>query len=129
MANAIETLYKSLKTEYEPTIKVRYPYIYDDTQVPYIYMYEVDDPRIPNYLCDTTGGQSRLTIGYLSTRFADCVDKLDTIINFCNTLHGDYTGIEITQVFSGNTRDLTDMNNSQRRIYRREFDIILFWSK
>lgn len=129
MASVIQSIYKTLKTEYEPDIKVRYPFVYDSASIPYIYMYEVDDPRIPDFLCDTSGGQCRMTIGYLSTRFADCVDKIETILTFCDTILGNIGGVEITQINAGNTRDLTDISQAQKKIYRREFDMIIYWSK
>ncbi len=128
MGSLLQDVYTAMKSHYEPVIKVRYPYVYDEAAVPYIYMYEVDDPRQKNYLCDSDGGQSRITIGYLSESFPDCVDTLDSIIDYVRTLYGSGT-VEVSIVDAGNTRDLTGIDESEKMIYRREFDTIFYWSK
>ena len=130
MANTpVETIYTSLKSEYEPNIFVRYPFVFDEAAIPYIYMAEVDDPRLKGFLCDTSGGESRITIGYLSTTFEDCVDQLETIITFVNTLFGVDSPLEVWKVQIQSVRDLTALDIAQQKVFRREFDTIISWGR
>lgn len=130
MANTpIEAVYVAMKAQYQPGIPVRYPYVFDDQNLPYIYMYEVDDPREKGFLCDDSGGISRITVGYMTTTFEDAVDQLETIITFVEGLFGEYSPVEIWKVQVESVRDLTGIEQSAQFVYRREFDILISWGK
>lgn len=130
MANTpIEAVYVATKTNFEPTVQVRYPYVYDGSALPYIYMYEADDPRNKMFLCDDKGGEARITIGYMSDSFNDCVDYLETIIDYVKSLIGSYSPIKINFVTISSVRDLTGLEQAETMVYRREFDAIVKWGK
>ena len=130
MANSsIEVIYKAIKDQYEPSVFVRYPFSFDQNSVPYIYMQQVDDELLKSYLCDDSGGLTRITLGYLSESFTNCVDFLKTVQEFVLTLIGDYSPITINSIRVTSELDLTDLNNAQEKIYRRQFDILVDWSK
>lgn len=125
MANTpVEAVYKALQDQF--TI-VKYPYVFEEQSVPYYYMYEVNDPRLKQFLCDSRGGQSRITIGRIDTSFTDCVDQLESMASFIETLIGEYSPIEIYDSSISDSRDLTGLEQSQNKVYRREFDVIVTW--
>jgi len=124
----VEAIYTALKSKYEPgTYAVRYPYVYDEAGAPYLYMSEVDDLRDQAFLCDSRGGDSRITIGLVDTSFESCVDGLEAVIAYCETLAGLYAPITVFWVIAGDVRDLTSIEQSQGKLYRREFDLIVRW--
>lgn len=131
MANTpVEIVYKALKDKYEPgTYQVRYPYVSDGASAPYIYMYEVDDPRIKGALCDARGGESRITIGLIAKTFESCVDGLESILAFAESIYGSYAPIEAWGLKALDVRDLTGLEQSEDKVYRREFDLIIQWAE
>ena len=129
MANSsIEVIYKELKDKYEPSVFVRYPYMYDKKSVPYMYMQEIDDPLTGTYLCGTEGGLTRITIGYLSETFEDCVDFLKTVQAYVQTLIGTYAPININSIDITSELDLTALDLAQEKVFRRQFDVIVDWT-
>ena len=130
MANSgIEVIYKALKDKYEPLgVFVRYPYSYDKVSIPYIYMSQVDDPLEASYLCDASGGLTRITIGYLSETFEDCVDYLKTIQAFAQTLIGVYAPVTINSIDITSELDLSALDLAQEKTFRRQFDLLVDWS-
>lgn len=130
MANSpVEILYTALKSQYEPPA-VRYPYSFDEKSVPYLYMYEASDPRTKTFLCDGKGGEARFTVGYVSDDFADCVDTLETMLDWIEAnILGDYSPLAVHWVDLGGVRDLTGIEQADKKIYRREADVIITWGK
>ena len=130
MANSgIEVIYKALKDKYEPLgVFVRYPYSYDKISVPYIYFSQVDDGLNASYLCDSSGGLTRLTVGYLSETFEDCVDYLKSVQEFCQTLIGSYPPVTVNEINVTSELDLTGLDTAQEKIFRRQFDLLVDWS-
>lgn len=129
MANTpIQAVYVATKNNYEPGILVRYPYVYDETAVPYLYMYEVDDPRNLDDFCASRGGEARITVGILAKDFDYATDQLEAVMAFLEALRGgNYAPIELTDVDVVDVRDLTGIEQSQQKLYRREFDIVVRW--
>lgn len=129
MANTpVEILYTSLKSQYEPgTYQVRYPYVFDAATIPYLYMYEVDDPRIKGVLCDDRGGVSRITVGIIHSDFIGAVDGLESVIAFIETLRGPYSPIKAWNIKCADVRDLTGLEQSEGLFYRREVDVLISW--
>jgi hypothetical protein len=125
----IEAVYAALKTEYEGTYFVRFPYVFDEPGLPYIYMEQPDDPLLKGFLCDESGGIARITIGFLSADFPDYVDILETIITFCKTLPGAYAPMTINQVQPTSLVDLTGLEQGEQKVYRRQFDLMVSWSR
>ncbi len=130
MANSgLEVIYKALKDEYESKgIFVRYPYSYDKISVPYIYMSQVDDPLNAPFLCNESGGETRISVGFLSETFSDCVDYLKTIQTFCLGLIGDYSPVVINSIDVTSELDLSSLDTAQEKVFRRQFDLIVTWS-
>ncbi len=129
VSSVIEAVYTTLKTKYEPSIFIRYPFSFDEASIPYAYFYQVDDTLTKDYLCDSSGGISRFTFGYMSNTFEDCVDTLETMIEYIRTIIGVYGAVTITEMHAQNARDLTGMDLAQEKVYRREFDFLVYWSK
>lgn len=127
--SVIEALYTTLKSHYEPGILIRYPFSFDEQSIPYAYFYQVDDTLQKDLLCDTSGGESRFTFGYLSTSFEDCVDTLNGMIDYVKSLYGDYSPLTIYEIKAESARDLSGVDLAQEKVFRREFDFIVTWGK
>lgn len=127
----IEAVYVAAKTQFDSTVApVSYPYRFDGSTLPYLYMSEVGDPRDKAFLCSDKGGNSRITFGYISDDFVDCVDTLESIIDWVeNNIIGNFAPIYIWDANITDVRDLTGLEQAETKVYRREFDVIVSWEK
>lgn len=107
-----------------------YPYVTNEGQLsPHATMFEVDDPRVRQTLCDTESGDVRIQFTYLADTFEDCVNTIENMITSVRDLLGDYVNIKIDRIDIGPTRDLVGTDQAEAQKFVRTFDGVFVWRK